>query len=439
MESGNGVSTKQQRIAGNAEIMPKVAFTALAHHMDGFWMYEAYRRTRKSGAVGIDKVTAKDYEKELASNLYDLNERAKSGTYRAPAVRRVHIPKAGGKETRPIGIPTFEDKVLQRAVAMVIEPIYEKDFYASSFGFRPGKSQHQAMQALWNAMRDVRGGYIIDLDIRKFFDTLDHGHLRDILDKRIRDGVIRKLIDKWLKAGVMEDGVVHYSETGTPQGGVISPLLSNIYLHEVLDVWFHEIVRPRLKGRSYLIRYADDAIIVFEDKSDSERVMAVLGKRFEKYGLTLHPDKTKLLDMRRPRGSAGKRSDGTEPGTFSFLGFTYHWARSANGYWVLMSKTAKDRLSRALAKIKEWVRRNRHEPIEAQHKALGVKLKGHYAYYGVTGNFRSLKRFYRAVVLLWFKWLNQRSRNRNLMIWRFLKRLKLNPLPQPKIIHKFAT
>jgi group II intron reverse transcriptase/maturase len=433
------VSTKQQRIAENAKNLRQVSFTSLAYHLDGRWMYDAYQRTRKDGAVGIDRVTAKTYAGELATNLKDLAERALSGRYYAPAVRRVRIPKPGSTETRPIGIPTFEDKVLQRAVAMLIEPIYEQDFKECSFGFRPGRNQHQALRVLWEGMRSIRGGWVIDLDIRKFFDTLDHSKLRQILDKRVRDGVLRKLIDKWLKAGVMENGIVHFEEAGTPQGGVISPLLSNIYLHEVLDTWFLDQVQPRLKGKSFLVRYADDAVIGFEDKTDALRVMAVLGKRFERYGLSVHPEKTRLLDMRRPVTGEGKNSDGTEPGTFMFLGFRYHWACSNKGYWALFNKTDKSRLSRALGNMKEWLRDNRHIELREQHKAISQKLKGHYAYYGITGNYRSLKQFYTGVVKTWFKWLNNRSRKRDLPWWKFLDYINRCPLPQPKLMHTYAT
>ena len=433
------VSTKQQRIAENSRKLPEVSFTSVAYHMDVPWLYEAYLRTRKDGAVGIDRVTAKAYAQDLGKNLKGLLDRAKSGSYRAPAVRRVRIPKPGSAETRPIGIPTFEDKVMQRAVVMLIEPIYEQDFHDCSFGFRPGRNQHQALRHLWEGMKIIRGGWVIDLDIRKFFDTLDHVKLRELLDKRVRDGVLRKLIDKWLKAGVMENGAVHYGEAGTPQGGVISPLLSNIYLHEALDTWFVKEVQPRMKGNSFLVCYADDAVIGFESKTDAERVMAVLGKRLEKYGLAVHPDKTRLLDMRRPVTKDGKNPEGTEPETFTFLGFLYYWARSKKGYWSLMNKTDKKRLSRALVGMKEWMRKNRHEPFREQHEAISLKLKGHYAYYGITGNYRSLRKFYIGVLKTWFKWLNSRSRKPDMIWWEYLKLINRFPLPQPKLMHIYAT
>ena len=258
ISSPETVSTKLQKIAELAGKAPEMAFTSLNHYIDIELLLEAYLRTRKDGAPGIDGQTAKEYEENLFENLNSLLDRFKSGTYKAPPVRRVYIPKGDGTKTRPIGIPTFEDKVLQRAVTMVLEAVYEQDFLDCSYGFRPCRSAHQALQALWDRLMKMGGGCVLELDIQKFFDTLDHSHLRSFLDQRVRDGVIRRAIDKWLKAGVMEEGALRSTETGTPQGGVVSPILANLYLHEVLDVWFMRDVVPRLWGKAFLIRYADD-------------------------------------------------------------------------------------------------------------------------------------------------------------------------------------
>ena len=305
------VSTKQQRIAELARQSPEMGFTSLAHFIDIDWLTGAFNRTRKDGAVGVDGQDGDDYAANLEGNLQSLLDRAKSGTYQAPPVRRVHIPKAGSAtETRPLGIPTFEDKVLQRAVVMVLEAVYEQDFKDCSYGFRPGRSAHQALDSLWRQTMGIRGGWIVDVDIRKFFDTIDHGHLRDFLKRRIRDGVLLRLIGKWLNAGVLEDGCVTHPEMGSPQGGVVSPMLSNVFLHYVLDEWFEREVQPRLKGQSFLIRYADDFVMGFSCEEDARRVMDVLPKRFEKYGLTIHPDKTRLVPFERPGGA----SKGTHPG-----------------------------------------------------------------------------------------------------------------------------
>jgi RNA-directed DNA polymerase len=305
------VSTRQQRIAEHARQSPQMGFTSLNHYLDQAWLEEAYVRTRRDGATGVDGQTAADYREHWADNLRSLLNRAQSGTYRAPPVRRVHIPKGTGTtETRPIGIPTFEDKVLQRAVVMVLEPIYEQDFYDCSYGFRPGRSAYQALEALWQQTMRTDGGWIVEVDIRKFFDTLDHAHLRELLKHRVRDGVVLQLIGKWLNAGVLEDGRLSYPDAGSPQGGVISPLLSNVYLHYVLDAWFEREVKPRLRGRAFLIRYADDFVMGFACEGDAWRVLEVLPKRFGKYGLTIHPEKTRLVPFQRPSQPSSRDAAG---------------------------------------------------------------------------------------------------------------------------------
>jgi group II intron reverse transcriptase/maturase len=426
------VSTKQERIAALAKQSPEMAFTSLAYLMDIDWLKEAYRRTRKDGAVGVDGVTAEEYEQDLEGNLQSLLDRAKSGAYKAPPVRRVHIPKGGSStETRPLGIPTLEDKLLQRAVVMLLGPLYEQDFLDCSYGFRPGRSAHQALKSFRDQTMNCqpKGGWVLEVDIRKFFDNLDHRHLRQFLQLRVRDGVLLRLIDKWLKAGVMEDGNVSYPDTGSPQGGVVSPLISNVFLHYVLDLWFEQEVKPRLAGRAFLIRYADDFVIGFRNERDAERVMDVIPKRFGKYGLTVHPTKTKLVSFRPPSSKTKDRNGPDDrPGTFDLLGFTHYWARSKNGYWVVKLKTAADRFSRAVRNIDLWCQLNRHLPLDEQHKKLSEKLRGHYAYYGVTGNSGSLTRFRHEVGARWRKWLNRRNRIRSLDWRKFYVILQHYPL-----------
>ena len=431
--SSETISTKQQRIATLAKQSPQLAFTTLSHHLDLAWLREAYQRTRKSGAVGVDGQTAREYEQHLEANLQSLLDRVKSGRYKAPPVRRVHIPKGGSTtETRPIGIPTFEDKLLQRAVAMILEPIYEQDFLDCSYGFRPGRSAHQALDALWHHLMNLRGGTVLEIDIRKFFDHLDHRQLRTFLRQRIRDGVLLRLIGKWLKAGVMEDGQWTRSDRGSPQGGVISPLLANLYLHEVLDCWFETVVKPRLRGEAQLIRYADDAVIVFQLEADANRVLEVLPKRFGKYGLTLHPEKTRLVPFRRPRlDDEPRRGSPSRPGTFDVLGFTHYWGRSRQRNWVVKRKTAASRIRRTLSSISEWCRRHRHRPVREQWAMLCAKLRGHNAYFGIVGNTRSLARVRYWVRRVWRFWLSRRFHRAHIRWDKFALLEQRYPLPPP--------
>ena len=433
----DSVSTKRQQIATLARQAPTMSFTTLAHHIDLEWLQEAYRLTRKDGAAGTDGQTAADYAVDLESNLRSLLDRAKSGTYKAPPVRRVHIPKGKGNETRPIGIPTFEDKVLQRAVAMVLESVYEQDFLDCSYGFRPGRSPHQALHAFREQMMAMRGGWVLELDIRKFFDNLDHAHLREMLSRRIRDGVLKRLIGKWLKAGVLEDGCLHRPKAGSPQGGVISPLLSNVYLHYVLDMWFEQEVLGRLKGRGFLVRFADDVVMGFACESDARRVLEVLPKRFARFGLTLHPTKTRLVQFTRPpyRDPPKGQDPSSRPGTFDLLGFTHYWSRSLRGNWIVKRKTAASRLSRSLHTINQWCRTHRHQKLADQHRALRLKLQGHYAYYGITGNYAALRCFWQGAQRSWKKWLSRRSQRAYLDWVCFRRLLERYPLPPPVVVH----
>lgn len=388
------LSTKRQWIAELARSKPGTALTLLHHVIDLEWMHEAYDLTRKDGATGIDRVTAAEYEANLEANLMDLLGRIKSGRYKAPPVRRTYIPKADGSQ-RPLGIPTFEDKVAQRAIVMVLEAIYEQDFRSCSYGFRPGRSAHQALSDLFSAITKQGQYWVLEADIRKYFDAIPHHHLRTLLDQRVTDGVIRRMIDKWLKAGVLEDGLLRLATEGTPQGGVISPMLSNIYLHHVLDEWFENEVRPRMRGPCTLVRFADDFVMTFKNHHDAKRVLEVLGKRLERYGLTLHPDKTRFIDF-RPERPGGTHPDCHGP-PFDFLGFTHTWAKSQKGKNVVRQRTAKSRLARALATVGDWCRKNWHKPLHVQHARLSVKLTGHYAYYGITGNIWQLQRYYHQV------------------------------------------
>jgi group II intron reverse transcriptase/maturase len=433
----DSVYTKRQRIAELAKQMSGKALTSLSHHIDIEWLHEAYRRTRKDGATGIDGQTAAEYGEALDGNLESLLARAKSGKYLAPPVRRVRIPKGDGKETRPLGIPTFEDKVLQRAVAMVLEPVYEQDFENFSYGFRPGRSAHQAVVRLREELMKMWGGFVIEVDIRSYFDEIGRGQLREVLHERVRDGVVLRLIGKWLKAGVLEDGAVTRPEAGTPQGGVISPLLANIFLHTVFDRWFEEEVKPRTKGPVVAVRYADDIVIGVKRKDDAERIMEVLPKRFGRYGLRLHPDKTRMVPFHRPLPGRRRKEIPTDgrPGIFDFLGFRFYWGQSKRGKWIIKEQTSPTRLRRAIRRVWEWCRCHRHEQLEEQHQNLCRQLEGHYAYYGVKGNSKALWMFCDRVKEAWRRWLFRRS-DRGKRTWMWINRIfRRYPLPAPRVVH----
>lgn len=422
------VLTKQARIAELAKKMPETALFSLSYHIDLDWMREAHRCTNKRGAAGIDGLTAADIEDDLDTHLQGLIDGLKSMTYRAPPVRRVMIPKDGGKE-RPIGIPTLLDKVLQRAVKMALEPLYEQDFYSFSYGFRPGRSAHDAHQALDEALFTSGSPcWVLDVDVRSFFDTIDHQALRDLLKLRVADGPLIRAVGKWLRAGVMEGGVVHHPDRGTPQGGVISPLLANIYLHHVLDHWWVTEVLPRLHGKVHLIRYADDFVMVFERRPDARRLLSLLPKRFKRFGLTLHPEKTRLLRFKPPRNGMPGKGD-----HFDFLGLTFFPKRSKRGRWFPASKTAAKSITRFLRKVREWLRQNRHLPVPAQHAALSRRLRGHFNYFARNRwNHKTCWHVRYAVSQAWFKWLNRRS-HRSRMTWeRFNETIwDRHPLPKP--------
>jgi group II intron reverse transcriptase/maturase len=436
--SPHSVITKQQRIAELARKAPDMAFTNLAHHIDIDWLRTAYEGVRKDGAVGSAGQTPEGYAENLEENLHSLLNRFKSGDYRAPAVDRVYIRKRDGGQ-RPIGIPTFEDKVLQRAVTLVLEPIYEQDFYDCSYGYRPKRTAHEALNALTGWLYRQGGGWVLEVDIRGFFNHLDHAVLRAFLDQRVRDGVVRRVIGKWLKAGAFKEAGVRRSNKGTPQGGVISPLLANIYLHEVIDRWFHEEIRPRLADEAMLVRFADDMVFAFRSEADARRVFEVLPKRLNRYQLSLHPEKTRLLRFYPPVEERTLPEGPIRRETFDFLGFTIHWDRSRRTKaWIPKKRTAKDRLKRALCELSDWCRRHRHRKVREQHRHLCPKIQGHYSYYGVTGNWDQIARFFHGARRIWRKWLHRRSQRRGMPWPRFERLSKAYPLPAPRIVHSYV-
>lgn len=426
------VSTKLHRLRVQASEHPGRVFTTLHHLIDVDLLQDAYRGLRKDAAAGIDHVTAAEYEVELVSNLTDLHHRVHTHRYRAQPVRRVWIAKEDGTQ-RPLGIPTLEDKILQRAVHRVLEVLYEAEFYDSSYGFRPGRSAHQALSELRERCFETRVSRIYDADVSSYVDDIDHRELNRFLDKKVKDGVIRRLINKWLKAGIVDGKARYYRASGSPQGGVISPILANIYLHHVLDEWYDKEVRPRLRGETFLVRFADDFVIGCALDSDAKRLARVVPKRFTRYGLTIHPEKTRLVNFRRPprRDTSSKGL-----GTFEFLGMTHYWSKArGSGYWVIKRKTAARRLRRSLRALWTWCRSHRHEPVHEQHRTLSKKLKGHYGYYGVRGNFKQLEVVYEKAVDTWRYWLGRRSRNGYLNKASFTGFLQRYPLPLPRIVH----
>ena len=423
------VSMKLQRLTEQAKRYPVRVFTSLAHLMDVDFLEEAFGRLRKDGASGIDSVTAADYGKNLKGNLEDLHSRLVSKQYRAQPVKRVWIPK-GANSKRPIGVCCFEDKLVQKAVAMILGAIYEVDFMDISYGFREKRSCHQALAELRRQYDAFGISWLLDADVEGFFDHLDHKILMSIIKKRVNDGSVLRLVGKWLKVGVLDGVELFHPETGTPQGGVISPLLANIYLHEVLDTWFDEVVKPRMEGRVFLIRYADDFVIGCESERDARRLKNVLPHRFSKFGLRINSEKTHLVKFQRPgRWSCKCKSNGT----FDFLGFTHYLGKSLKGYWVLKRKTMRKRLCRAMKSLWDWCKEHRHDSLEDQCLKLNQKLKGHYAYYGVRCNLSSLRALYSQTRMTWKYWLSRRCHKGYVNHEKLDRILEAYPLPVARI------
>lgn len=424
------MSTVELQIAERAMKYKGEALHNLHHYIDVPMLQESFKELNKHSAKGVDGVTWQQYGDNLEERLPGLLEEFKAGRYRAPAIRRVYIPKDKHSK-RPLGIPTIEDKVLQASVVRVIEPVYEREFKDFSYGFRPGRSQHQAIDRMFREVSFEGMHYIIDADIKNYFGNIDHGILRGFLDLRIKDGVIRKMIDKWLKAGVMESGNLSYPNEGTPQGGVISPILSNIYLHYVLDEWFSEQIQPLLIGKSFIIRFADDFIMGFSNQSDAQRVMEVLPKRFAKHKLTLHPEKTKLIDLNSKRDESER--------SFDFLGFTHYLGASRKGNIVLKRKTSSKKLTGAITRIDEFIKENRHKKLGELITAINMKLRGHYLYYGITFNYRGITLYYEEVKRALYKWIRRRGGKKKWTWETFVLLIETwCPVMKPKILKSYV-
>jgi len=428
--------TDIDRISVLAKEDPQRQFFSIAHLLTPGELYVAFVRLRREASAGIDGVTYEEYEKAAEGNIRKLHQRLTDGKYQCQPLRRVYIPKENGKQ-RPISIPALEDKIVQKAVVELLNAIYEQDFLNCSYGFRPKRGQHQALDEVGRVLCAQPTGWILELDITTYFDSIVRKQLMEMIEKRVSDGSILRLIWKWIKVGVIEEGRLLVSETGTGQGQPISPLLANIYLHFVLDVWFEKVVKPRLKGKAHEIRFADDAILCFQYKEDAETVLKVLPKRFAKYGLTLHPEKTRLIEFGRFAEENAKKR-GKKPATFDFLGFTHIGARSRRGKFAVHTRTIRKRLRRGLQAVAEWCREHRHDPVDEQQKTLNAKLRGHYQYYGRPTNFHSIRQFYRQIRRIWREQLGRRTRGRKLTWERYNTILRQFPLSPPRITHTWA-
>jgi RNA-directed DNA polymerase len=426
------MSTKYIRIAELAKEDKERKFFSIAHFLTPDALYEAFESLRKDASAGVDGVTYAGYEVEAWENIQKLHDRVKSGQYRAQPLRRVYIPKEDGRQ-RPISIPSLEDKILQKAAVDLLNAIYEQDFLGCSYGFRPGRGPQDALDEVGRVICRRPISYVLEADIRGYFDAIVRGLLIEMVEKRVNDGQLLRLIGKWINVGVIDDGRLQVTETGTGQGQIISPLLANIYLHYVLDEWFEKVVKPRLKGEAYEIRYCDDFILCFQYREDAEKVLDVLTKRFEKYGLTLHPEKTRLIEFGRYALTKSEKPGGQKPATFDFLGFTHICKRSRGGKFTIYVRTMRKRIKRSLQRVALWCREHRHDPVEEQQRSLNRKLRGHYEYYGRSTNSPRLSAFYQEVRRLWHKWLNRRTRGKPLPWAEYVHLLNRHPLLRPRI------
>ena len=405
MQGRESVQTKLQAIAVKAENQPGYRFRNLYGMLNEEMLKDSWQYIRKDAACGVDRISAEEYKQNLDENIHQLVENLKKKRYRAKLVRRQYIPKGNGK-LRPLGIPATEDKLLQLAVKRILEAIYEQDFLGSSYGYRPNIGAHDAVEKLTYELQFGNYNYVVEADIKGFFDNIDHEWLLKMLAERIDDKALLRLIEKWLKAGVLDtDGKVIRPETGTPQGGIISPILANVYLHYVLDVWFEKVVKRHCKGKSCIIRFADDYVCAFENQSDAQRVYEVMGKRLGKFGLELSAEKTRVISF-SPNEKSGKNS-------FDFLGFEFRWGTDLKGKAHVKRRTARKKLRNSMKRFNEWCKENRHLRLPELFSRLNAKLRGHYNYFGVIGNYLSLEQFYYHVQKMLFKYLNRRGQRRS--------------------------
>ena len=436
-QSGIDVYVHLRRVGERAKAHKEEPFNNLFSHLTVPLLREAYQRLQRAAAAGVDGETWAEYGANLEKRLAELQDRLHGGRYEPQPVRRVFILKGDGK-MRPLGIPSLEDKVVQQAVRMLMEPIYEAEFMGFSYGFRPGRSQHDALDALAVAI-ERETSWVLDADIRAFFDTIDHAWMLRLLGHRISDRRLLTLLEKWLTAGVMEDDEFHDVEAGTPQGGIISPLLANIYLHYVLDLWVHQWRRRHARGRVFLVRYADDFVVCLQREDDAHTLRTALADRLAKFALELHPDKTRVVQF-GPRAQRDRQAAGLDkPETFDFLGFTHISAKDRAGWFQLRRRTSRKKRTAKLRKLREEIRKRRHRPLKEQHRWIGQVLRGHDLYYGVPTNYPALKTFHRAVQYAWSQALQRRSQRARWTEWQRREFAERWPLPRPRIGHPWPS
>jgi len=430
--------TKLALISQRAQKEPKCRFTSLAHLLDERFLKECYYQLGRDRASGIDGVSWKEYGEHLDENLNDLVAQLKAKRYRPLPAKRVYIPK-NEHEERPLGLPALEDKIVQKGIARILEAIYEQDFLDCSYGFRPRRSCHQALNAVDKIVMRQRINYVIEADIKGYFDNVSHAWMLKFLQVRIKDPSLLLLIRRFLKAGYLEAGQFVSAERGTPQGGNLSPMLANVFLHYVLDLWFAKVVAPRVQGACQLVRYVDDYICLIQHADEAQRVIIALRKRFARFGLELHPEKTRVISFgrfERERASKANR----RPNTFDFLGFTHYCGLNRKGKFILFRQTSKKKFRIKCKEMNTWLRKIRnYRKTKEWWPVLCAKLRGHYQYYGVSGNMRSLDQFYNVVERLTLKWLNRRSQRQSFNWEEFRRYREHYPLPQPRIVHDFYT
>ena len=432
-QNREGVSQALERVRQAARQRKKERFTTLLHHINVASLRTAFNALKRDAAPGVDGVTWRTYAADLERNLTDLHSRVHRGAYRAQPSRRTYIPKADGRQ-RPLAVAALEDKIVQRATAAVLSQIYEEDFLGFSYGFRPGRGQHDALDALCVGITTKRVNFILDADVRSFFDEVSQSWLVRFVEHRIGDPRIIRLIQKWLTAGVLEDGVVTTSDKGTGQGSVISPLLANVYLHYVFDLWADRWRRREATGDMVIVRYADDIVVGFEREADARRFWDSMQRRLEEFALSLHPDKTRLIEFGRHAADRRSRRGLGKPETFNFLGFTFICGRSRRGKFLLKRKSRRDRMQSKLREIKEEMRRRRHQPIPEQGKWLAQVVRGYFAYHAVPTNFPALGAFHHHVTGLWMRSLSRRSQ-KDRTTWQRIANIAADFLPKPKTLH----